>query len=120
MQQRAPSTKGQIRAPDPGDSTEPDRYTAVAPDWTNSTAPERVFYINFGVFRYGTKDKSHGAAVLLSLMLLCTVLVVIGVGVWSGPSEWLDRVFTWLGSAFLFVAGVAVGRSSDTKNSNGD
>jgi peptidoglycan/LPS O-acetylase OafA/YrhL len=112
--------KSQITEPDTGATDEPDRYTKSAPDWTDAKAPERVFFINLGVFKYGTKDKSHGAAVLLALALLVTIILVIGVGLYSGPSPWLDRVFTWLGSAFLFAAGVAVGRSSGKEESNGD
>lgn len=108
-----------ITPPDTGNGYEPDRYTSSAPDFTGDSAPERIFFINLFFFKYGTKDKAHGAAILLSLLLLFVILIVIGIGFRLGPSEWLDRVFTWLGSAFLFVAGVAVGRSgSEDKKDN--
>ena len=105
----------EIVPPDTG-SNEPDRYTKSAPDFTGDSAPERIFFINLYFFRYGTKDKAHGATVLLSLLLLAVILIVMAIGLHSGTSEWLDRVFTWLGSAFLFVAGVAVGRSGPEKD----
>jgi arginine exporter protein ArgO len=90
----------------------PDKYTEKEPvDQTGPKAPGRVFLINFGFVKYGSTDKAHGAAVLLSLILLIIILIVICIGFKIGFSPWLDRVFTWLGSAFLFLAGVAVGRS---------
>ena len=109
-----------ITPPDTGSSTEPDQYTKSAPDFTGDNAPERIFFINLFFFRYGTKDKAHGAAVLLSLLLLIVILVVIGVGLRFEQSAWLDRVFTWLGSAFLFVSGVAVGRSGSEEKKDSD
>jgi arginine exporter protein ArgO len=30
-------------------------------------------------------------------------------------ADWTEKVFAWLGSAFLFVAGVAVGRGAPEK-----
>lgn len=110
----------EILEPDTGPSNKPDAYTLSAPDYTQPTAPERVFYINLLFFRYGTKDKAHGASVLLSLVLLITVIIVILLGLYVGPSEWLDRVFTWLGSAFLFIAGVAVGRNNENSDKKSD
>lgn len=106
-----PSKLPPVPEPERGTTTEPDRYTGLAPDYTQPNAPERVFFINLWFFRYGTKDKAHGAAVLLSFLLFVLIALVIAAGYfWPGSSEWTERVFTWLGSAFLFVAGVAVGR----------
>lgn len=98
-------------------SDKPDEATTRAPDWTASEAPDRSFYINLGFFKYGTADKVHGAAVLFSVLLLIVIVTLIFTGPFLGlPDAWLDRVFTWLGSAFLFVAGVAVGRAGDVGN----
>ncbi len=98
-------------------SDKPDKATIKAPDWTAPEAPDRAFYINLLVFRYGTSDKAHGAAVLLSVLLLLVIIGLVFFGHALGLSEaWLDRVFTWLGSAFLFVAGAAVGRSGNLEN----
>jgi peptidoglycan/LPS O-acetylase OafA/YrhL len=104
--------------PEPkGTLDEPDRYTKKAPDYTEPNAPERVFFINLGFFRYGTKDKAHGAAVLLSILLFMLLVGVIVSGYYQPEgSEWAAQVFTWLGGAFLFVVGVAVGRGTTDKD----
>ena len=80
-------------------------------DFTAPDAARRVFFLNLGILKYGTDDKVHGAAIFFSLALLAIILIVILVGFASENSAWLDRVFTWLGSAFMFSAGVAIGRS---------
>ncbi|MCY4305992.1 MAG: hypothetical protein OXC62_14625 [Aestuariivita sp.] len=95
---------------------EPDSNTEkVSRDWTDSysNVPDRAFYINTGILRYGTSDKVHGSSIVLSIFLLGIILLVIIIGLFSENTTWLESVFTWLGSAFLFVAGVAVGRSSE-------
>jgi peptidoglycan/LPS O-acetylase OafA/YrhL len=89
----------------------PDKYTKKEPAHTSPEADGRVFYISLLFARYGTDDKSHGAAVLLSILTLAVIFVLICIGVKTGVTPWLDRAFTWLGSAFLFLAGVAVGRT---------
>jgi hypothetical protein len=81
-------------------------------DYTGADAPERVLLINLGFLRYGTIDRLQGAAIFLALFLLLLIAVVIIVGLFKGDSPWFDRVFAWLGGAFLFVAGVAIGRGA--------
>lgn len=80
-------------------------------DYTgDGEAPQRVMFLNLGFFRYGTNDKAHGAAIVLALILLALMGLVYFYG--GDPIESKDKFLTWLGSAFLFVSGVAVGKSS--------
>ena len=76
-------------------------------DYTGPQAEDRVLHINFGFFKYGTNDKTHAAALVLSLLLFCTI---VGVLIWGDGGEWAKEAFHWLGSAFLFVTGVALGK----------
>ena len=93
---------------------EPDDDTKTSPDFTGDTAASRVLYLNWGWFRYGTDDTGHAAALVLSVILLFVILLIIFIGIfWHLNPTWMDRVFTWLGSAFLFVTGVAIGKSID-------
>jgi hypothetical protein len=86
-------------------------------DYTGPDAPERVFHFNLKFIRFGTSDKIQGAAVLLSILLLLVIAGVIVAGLYNPTSPWIDKVFGWLSAAFLFVVGVAVGRSG---NQNGE
>jgi len=92
-------------------SSNPDKKTKLAPDWTSKTASDRIIYINLWFFKYGTKDKAHGAAVIFSLLLLFMIGAVIALGYSQSSPEWSIEAFSWLGSTFLFIAGVAVGRN---------
>jgi hypothetical protein len=80
-------------------------------DYTSESANERVFYLNMRYLRFGTTDKIQAAATLFALFLLAMIVLVIFAGLFSDKSQWLDKIFSWLGSAFLFLAGVAIGRS---------
>jgi hypothetical protein len=79
-------------------------------DFTGPDAENRVLYINAGFFRYGTDDKAHAASIALSMVLLLVALLVMVVGLFSSNVVWLEKMQAWIGSAFLFVAGVAIGR----------
>jgi hypothetical protein len=86
-------------------------------DYTGADAPERVLIINLFFLRYGTTDRFQGAAIFLPFFLLSLLAIVIIVGlIKSDETPWFDRVFSWLGSAFLIVAGVAIGRASSERN----
>jgi len=62
-----------------------------------------------GWLRYGTDDKGHAAALIFSLLVLTLILLSIVLGFFVEKEEWLDRIFSWLGSAFMFTAGIAIG-----------
>src|SRR6266852_5215840 len=100
------------RIPPPsGDlSDTPDLATKTRPDLTGPIAENRILFINARIIRYGTDDKAHAAAITLSLLLLLTALVVMILGLFATNTQWLEKMLSWVGSAFLFVAGVAIGR----------
>ncbi len=80
-------------------------------DYTSEAADNRVLRLNLGFLKYGTSDQTHAAAIVLSMFLL---LCMAGVLIFNINTETGWRAFQWLGSAFLFVAGVAVGRSTSS------
>ncbi len=94
--------------------TPPKKATRRA-DYTGDTADRRVLRINLGIIRYGTDDKTHGAAVVFSLLLFAAICVIMVFGMITSDREWADKVLQWLGSAFLFVLGVAIGRSGNSR-----
>jgi hypothetical protein len=102
-----------IPPPDPEVSPVPDKYTRKADDFTGANAGGRVLQINLGFLRYGTNDATHAAAIVLSLILLACI---IGVLIFNMNTPGGEKAFQWLGSAFLFVAGVAVGKGGSSNN----
>jgi len=80
-------------------------------DYTSDRASERVFYVNLGIVRYGTSDKLQGAALLLAIVLLPLIFICILIG-FFWDQTWAKEALNWLGTPFLLVIGVAVGRGS--------
>lgn len=79
------------------------------------TAPQadhRVLFIDTKFFKYGTHDKGHAAALIFSFLLLAILAVLIFVGMNNPKSTWDSHAFNWLGSTFLVVIGVAIGKGS--------
>ena len=105
-----------MKIPSPPSDTPsvPDEDTAKDPDFTGPRAGNRVLHIDTNWLRYGTDDKGHAAALVLSAMLLAAAIVVgiFGViGLFSGrDAPWIGTLLTWIGNAFLFTAGIAVGK----------
>jgi hypothetical protein len=79
------------------------------------SAENRLLFINMGIFRYGTDDKTHAAAIVLSGVLLVIGLLVVIIGSFSSNSVWLERALMLIWNAFMFVAGIALGRSGTEK-----
>jgi hypothetical protein len=97
--------------PPSGDlSDRPDAETRKGLDFTAGSAENRVLFINLGIFRYGTDDKAHAAAIALSAALLIVAVGIIAAGLFSTNAPWLDKVLAWVSNAFLFVAGVSIGQ----------
>ncbi len=103
-----------VPAPPPAISDTPDADTALNPDFTGEYAQSRVLRVNTRWFRYGTDDKAHASAMVLSALLLFSALVLASIGAivaFAGHEEkWLDTIATWIGNAFLFTSGIAVGK----------
>jgi hypothetical protein len=83
---------------------------------TSESAENRLLFINAGFFRYGTDDKAHAAAIVLSGVLLVIGLLVVIIGSFSSNSAWLERALMLIWNAFMFVAGVALGRGGKEKD----
>jgi hypothetical protein len=63
--------------PSPGPlSEEPDPETKKGYDWTGREAHDRVIFLDFGFFKYGTNDKAHAAAIILSLCILVVIVII--------------------------------------------
>jgi hypothetical protein len=111
-------------------SPQPDKDTQKGMDQTGPNADGRVLYINLWLFKYGTDDKTHAAAVVFSFVLLIMIASIIIGGMVIVTQEnparlaWVEKVFSWSGSAFLFIAGIALGSrgvgSSKSNSSNED
>jgi peptidoglycan/LPS O-acetylase OafA/YrhL len=80
------------------------------PDFTGKDAGNRVLYVNFLFFKYGTNDKAHAAALILSTVLLAAIIGLVFFGTRHNNAAWDDKAFSWLSGAFLFIAGVALGK----------
>lgn len=102
-----------LQIPPPNNtSTVPDNATKKGlNDYTGGEADNRVLHINLGFFKYGTSDKTHAAALVLSLLLFLTI---VGVIIFGDGHDWAKEVFRWLGGAFLFVTGVAIGKGGES------
>jgi hypothetical protein len=98
-------------------STEPDRDTkkGLKHDFTSPSAENRVLHINLGFFKYGTDDKAHAGAMVLSMVLLVMIFLTGLGGFIAGVGDWTKTLLQMLGSAFTFVAGVAIGQGLSKK-----
>ena len=95
---------------------EPDAATRKGlKDFTGDDAPNRVLHINFGFFKYGTDDKGHAAALILSMLLLAMIGLTGIAGLIAPNDEWTKTLLQMLGSAFTLVAGVAIGQGISKK-----
>jgi hypothetical protein len=114
-----------IPPPPSGISSFPDRYTRKSPDFTGPFAENRVFHVSTTWLKYGTDDKGHAASIILSALLLL-VAILVGImcviGMFSGQDgKSLNALVTWIGNAFLFTAGLAIGKGGkDSKRDQDD
>lgn len=78
-----------------------------------------MFHVKLGILSYGTDDKTHAAAMCLSLIMLLIVIICLILGAIVGENEWINRILDFIGPAFLITVGVAIGQSvSDQQNLN--
>lgn len=97
---------------------EPDEETrkGLKNDFTGDGAENRVLHINLGFFKYGTDDKAHAGAMVLSMLLLVMIALTGVAGLIAQEDEWPGEILQMLGSAFTFVAGVAIGQGISKKD----
>lgn len=89
-------------------------------DYTGAEAHQRVFYVNLLFLRYGTNDKTHAAALILSFVLLVATVATFASGYFVEKTDWAEGATRWFGSSFLFVAGVAIGKGGREGGEKGD
>ena len=101
---------------------EPDDATKIGldDDFTSPSAKKRVLHINLWFFKYGTDDKAHAGAMVLSMVLLFMIALTGAAGYIPGSGEWTKLLLQMLGSAFTFVAGVAIGQGVSSKDKDAD
>lgn len=99
-------------------SRTPDPATRIGlNDFTGGEAENRVLHINLGFFKYGTSDRTHASALVLSLLLFLTI---VGVLIFGDGGTWSQEAFHWLSSSFLFVSGVALGKGGNETKGSGE
>lgn len=86
-------------------------------DYTGENARERVIFLNLWFFKYGTDDKTHGAAMIFSFILLVSFILITIVDAVTHleRKELLETAAPWLWNAFLLALGVAIGRGSQER-----
>ena len=99
-----------VAKPPPPVSTVPDENTRQYPAFHEGGAAGQVFHFTRWGLSYGTDDKGHAAALILSALLLVVLLVVILIGA-AVDNNWISDALQIVGTSFTFVAGVAVGQS---------
>lgn len=89
---------------------DPDADTNKNPAYTDGGAPNQVLHFQWAGISYGTDDKGHAAALILSvlLLLLLVLLFIIGAIV---DRAWISDALKILVPALTFVAGVAIGQN---------
>ena len=98
-----------VAKPPPDTSTIPDEATEKNPAFHEGGGAGQVFHFRRWGISYGTDDKGHAAAIILSALLLAVLLIVILVGAVT-DSIWISDALHIVGTSFTFVAGVAVGQ----------
>lgn len=100
-----------IPAPPP-QSALPDKETKKAP-FTKGDG--QVFHFQKGGLSYGTDDKGHAAALVLSVLLFIGLIFCVIVGALTASNSIVLEIGKIMGSAFLIVSGIAVGKSIENK-----
>lgn len=91
--------------------TAPDEFTQKDPTFFDGGAPGQIFKFERWGFSYGTDDKGHAAAIILSVLIV-SLLGLVFIGGFFVDRSWISDALKLLGTAFTFVAGVAIGKTS--------
>ena len=89
----------------------PDAATSKAPCFTDGNGVGQVFHFVKWGLSYGTDDKGHAAALILSILCLCVICALsIIFSVVTAPAFMSDTL-KGLTTTFTFIAGIAIGKS---------
>ena len=108
---KATPPTGVIVSPPANTSEVPDRHTKTSPAYTDGSAPNQVFHFKFLGMSYGTDDKTHAAAMCLSLLMLLIVMTCLIAGSIVKDRTGIEQILNFIGPAFLITIGVAIGKS---------
>ena len=77
----------------------------------DGNVPAQIFHFKRWGVSYGTDDKGHAAALILSVLLgiLLAIIFIIGSFV---DRTWIPDAIKIIGTAFTLTAGVAIGKSA--------
>jgi|GEM_PF-2056275 len=90
----------------------PDIETEKADIYTEGKAHGQVLHCRLGTwFAYGTDDKIHAGALVLSFVLLGTIGLIALLGLFPCLKINTD-ILNMLGNALLLAIGAAIGRST--------
>ncbi|NDA47583.1 MAG: hypothetical protein EBY21_09990 [Alphaproteobacteria bacterium] len=112
--------KQTIAKPRTGKNSLPDAATKKASDQTQDLADERILFFNTQILKFGIPDMNKAIALVLCLIILTFSFIVMSAGLFLTNTVWLDRIFSWLGNAFLFLAGFAIGDGKQTPSKSKD
>lgn len=110
----SPPPPVEIPAPPP-QSEVPDKATRKAPTFTKGDGDGQVFHFQRWGLSYGTDDKGHAASLILSVLLLGGLVLCLVLGAFTNGNPTVLEVAKIIGNAFLFVSGIAVGKSIEYK-----
>lgn len=102
--------------PPPDPPFEPDRDTKKHPGFDKGGGPGQVFHFQKWGISYGTDDKGHAAALILSFFLLCFMALLFllwsVVNIFNDVSgqSWISDALKIFGPIFTLVVGVAIGK----------
>jgi hypothetical protein len=103
----------------PANGDTPDKYTRQGPGFIPNGAPNQVFrFCKWGI-EYGTDDKGHAAAIIISTCLLLLLLVLFVLGALVDRS-WMGDALKIIGTAFTLTAGVAIGKGVEAARKDGE
>ena len=89
-------------------NSKPDEHTKK---FFDGGAPGQIFKFERWGLSYGTDDKGHAAAIILSVAICILLAVVFAIGL-IVDRTWIPDALKLLGTSLTFCAGVAIGKSA--------
>lgn len=94
---------------------EANEHTSLDPTFMEGNAPEQVFHFRKWGLSYGTDDKGHAAALILSVILAILLGIIFAIGLFVDRS-WIPDAIKIVGTALTLTTGVAIGKSTSSKS----